>query len=124
MTVGCQIRCKEGFFSPHGLFNCKEDFLLSPGCPERPGTSAPNQRLEWDAVCPAARGIGAGEGGDLLPGISGVPSVPGTGRGSRTGAGQAAGARRDRVRDQSPPGSPDQSVCPFPACPMGKGRPK
>lgn len=33
MTVGCQIRCKEGFFSPRGLFNCKGDSRLLQAVP-------------------------------------------------------------------------------------------
>lgn len=132
MTVGCQIQCKEGLFSPHGLFDCERDSLLCRLSRTSGDVSPKPEAGAGRGVCPAARGIGAGEGGSLLPGATlGTPPCRARRRGSGAGAGRAAGARWDGVRDQSPPGSPDptgregaQRGVPPPRVSHGEGAPQ
>lgn len=59
---------------------------------------------------PVPCGIGAGERGSLLAGITPrPPSVSGTGEGEQTQSGAGSRCTAGRVRGQSPPGSPAQT---------------
>lgn len=129
MTAGCQIQCKEGFFSPHGLFDCKGDSLLLQAVPNV-REHQPRAR-GWSGTRSAPQPAGSGRGGwrSVLPGHRADPAVPREGSGA--GAGQAAGARWDGLRERSPPGSPDQtgragaqSCAPFPPLSHGEGAPQ
>lgn len=108
----------EGCLGGAGL-SAKRGFSLRMGCLTARGTPcfsrlsrtsgdiAQSQRLEWDAVQPA--GSGQGRGAVRSPESPWRPLCAGHGEGSRAGAGQAAGARGDRVWEQSPPGGPGQT---------------
>lgn len=96
------------------------------------GDIAPYQRLEWDAVCPAARGIGAGEAAvcppeslwrPLCAGHGGGGAEPERGR-QQVHGGTGCESRARRAVPTKQAGQGHRGGCPFPACPMGNGRPK
>lgn len=89
MTVGCQIHCKEGFFSPRGLFDCKGDSLLLQAVPNVRGHQPQTRGWSGRRCVPYPAGSGQGRVAVTARSHPGDPSVPGTGKGeqSRSGAG-------------------------------------
>lgn len=128
MPGGCRTQCKEGFFSPHGLFDCKGDSLLLQAVPNVRG-----HRPEPEAGMgrSAARGIGAGEGGSALPGVTLETPVcrarggeqSRSGAGSRCTGGQGAGPEPSGQSWPNRPGRDTQVAAPSPRVPWGRGAP-
>lgn len=133
MPVGCQIQCKEGSFSPRGLFDCKGDSLLLQAVPNLRGHQPRARAGVVRGVCvPQPAGSGQGRVALCSPESPCGPLCAGYGGGeqSRSGAGSRCTVRTEcetralQALLAAQAGQGHRDVCPFPACPMGKGRPK